>query len=183
MPVNASNDDLNWLAPDFNLLSTDDKYYTFSDLRGSRGTVVAFICNHCPYVIEIIDRLVLDSIALKKIGIEIIAIMPNDVKSYPEDSFENMKLFKKKYNLNFPYLYDASQSVAHNYDAMCTPDIYGFNKDNILKYRGRIDSGLLMNNNNKDIKRDLFCAMELIAKTNKGPIKQNNSFGCSIKWL
>ena len=182
MLVNASEEKLNFLAPNFNLLSTNNKYYKLADLKGINGTVIAFICNHCPYVIKIIERLVFESYQLKKIGVSTIAIMPNDVFSYPEDSFENMKLFAKKYKFNFQYLYDQNQEVAKSYKAVCTPDIFGFNKDNILQYRGRIDSGVT-SNDNKNINRELFYAMKLIAYKNHGPSNQSNSFGCSIKWL
>ena len=181
MSVNAPNKELNWIAPKFNLLSVDNKYYNLSELAGDNGTVVVFMCNHCPYVIKIANRLAFESIELEKIGVSTIAIMSNDVNAYPEDSFKNMKLFVKKYNFNFPYLYDATQKVAKSYKAVCTPDIFGFNKHLYLKYRGRIDSSVMINNKN-NIKRELFYAMELIANTNKGPLEQNNSFGCSIKW-
>jgi len=181
MPVNAPNDELFWKAPNFNLLSVDNKYYSFDKIKGEKGTVIAFICNHCPFVIKIIERFVFESIELKKIGITTCAIMSNDVKEYPQDSFDNMKKFAKKYKFNFQYLFDEHQFVAKNYKAVCTPDIYGFNKLDNLQYRGRIDSGG-MSSNNKNIKRDLFYAMEIIAKTNNGPLKQINSFGCSIKW-
>ena len=183
MPVNATNNNLGWQALDFNLLSTtNEQFFTLNDLRGKNGTVIAFICNHCPYVISIVERLVFESEELKKIGVSTLAIMPNDVKTYPEDSFENMKLFAKKYNFKFPYLYDSSQEIAKKYNAVCTPDIYGFNKYLKLQYRGRIDSGV-EKRNNKKIKRELFYAMEHIVKTNEGPKVQLNSFGCSIKWL
>jgi peroxiredoxin len=181
MPVNAPNDELSWKAPNFELLSVDNKYYSFNEIRGEKGTVIAFICNHCPYVLKIIKRLVLESIELKKIGITTCAIMSNDANKYPQDSFDNMKKFSNQYQFNFKYLFDEHQLVAKNYKAVCTPDIYGFNEYDSLQYRGRIDSGV-MNNDNKDINRELFYAMELIAKTNKGPSKQFNSFGCSIKW-
>ena len=180
MSVNAPNKHLNWKAPDFNLLSINGNYYGLEDLIGKNGTVIAFICNHCPYVIKIIKRLVLESRELEKIGVSTITIMPNDVISYPEDSYENMKLFSTKYNFNFQYLYDDSQEVAKSYQAVCTPDIYGFNKDKILKYRGRIDSGVMLDKSN--VIRELFNAMKLIANTNEGPAEQFNSFGCSIKW-
>ena len=180
MPVNASNEKLDWVAPDFRLLSVDDQKYDLDDLLGTNGFVIAFICNHCPYVVKIMNRFVSESIELNKIGITTMAIMSNDVSAYPDDSFANMKLFAKKYNFNFPYLYDETQIVAKLYNAICTPDIYGFNKDKLLKYRGRIDSGVM--NENKTIDRELFYAMELISKTNNGPIKQLNSFGCSMKW-
>lgn len=181
MPVNAPNDELAWKAPDFNLLSVDNRYYSYDEIRGEKGTVIAFICNHCPYVLKIMERFVFESIELKKIGITTCAIMSNDVKEYPQDSFDNMKRFANEYQFNFKYLFDEHQFVAKNYNAVCTPDIYGFNLHDNLQYRGRLDSEV-MNNDNKDIKRDLFYAMKLIAKTNKGPSKQFNSFGCSIKW-
>ena len=181
MSVKALNDKLDWLAPDFNLISINDQFCKLDDVMGEKGIVIAFICNHCPYVIKIIDRLVFEAEQLKKIGILTVAIMSNDVFSYPEDSFVNMKLFAKKYNFNFPYLFDENQNIARAYKAVCTPDIFGFNNKKLLKYRGRIDSGVM--NENKNIKRELFYAMELIAKTNNGPVKQLNSFGCSIKWI
>ena len=181
MPVNAPNNELAWKAPDFKLLSVDNKYYSFNEIKGEKGIVIAFICNHCPFVLKTIERLVFESIELKKIGISTCAIMSNDVDEYPEDSLDNMKKFANKYQFDFQYLFDEDQQVAKNYKAVCTPDIYGFNKYNNLQYRGRIDSGV-MNYDNKDIKRELFYAMELIAKTNNGPHKQFNSFGCSIKW-
>jgi peroxiredoxin len=181
MSVNASHCEFGWRAEDFSLLSVDDHKHTLQSLKGNKGTVIVFICNHCPYVIAIADRLSFESKELKKIGVNTIAIMSNDVKSYPEDSFENMKKFSKKYNFEFPYLYDSTQEVAKKFKAVCTPDFFGFNKKLELLYRGRIDSGI-MNNNEKEISRELFNAMEMISLTNQGPIKQMNSFGCSIKW-
>ena len=181
MSVKAPNDKIGWKAPTFNLLSVDDKYYNLENLLGECGTVIAFICNHCPYVISIAERLSYEANELKKIGVNTIAIMSNDFIAYPEDSYENMKLFALKYNFNFPYLLDDSQEIAKKYKAICTPDIYGFNKKTELQYRGRIDSGT-MNNNNKNIKRDLYYAMKYIAINNNGPSNQFNSFGCSIKW-
>jgi len=182
MPVNATNNQLGWKAPNFNLLSTNEEHYSLDSLAGINGTVIAFICNHCPYVIKIIKNLVLEAEELTKIDVSTIAIMSNDVKSYPEDSFDNMKIFAKKYSFGFHYLYDSTQAVAKKYQAICTPDIFGFNKDLSLQYRGRIDSGVI-SNTNKDIKRELFYAMKGIANTNKGPKQQFNSFGCSIKWI
>ena len=182
MPVNASNSDLDWQAPDFNLISVNEQYYSLSQLCGKNATLIAFICNHCPYVIRIIERLVSESIELKNIGVSTIAIMSNDVKQYPEDSYEKMKEFSLKYDFKFHYLYDSTQQVAKDYKAVCTPDIFGFNKDLQLKYRGRIDSKVVENDNN-DIKREMYEAMKLITETNQGPINQFNSFGCSIKWI
>jgi len=181
MPVNAPNKKLDIMAHNFNLIGVDEKNHNLNNLAGKKGTVIAFICNHCPYVINIIERFVYESTELKKIGVSTVAIMSNDTVAYPEDSFHNMKLFAKKYDFNFSYIFDSTQEIARKYNAVCTPDIFGFNKDKILKYRGRIDSGAMNNNNN--IQRDLFHAMHLIAKTNEGPLKQYNSFGCSIKWI
>ena len=180
MPVDASKCKFGWKAEDFNLLSVDGKYYSLQSIKGEKGTVIVFICNHCPYVIAIANRLSFEATELKKIGVNTIAIMSNDVDSYPEDSFINMKKFSDKYNFNFPYLYDSSQNIAKKYNAICTPDFYGFNKNLELHYRGRIDSGVMKNNN--DIKRELYYAMEKIIKSNIGPKEQFNSFGCSIKW-
>ena len=180
MSVNAPINELNWKAPDFNLISVDGNNYDLDDLIGKKGTVIAFICNHCPYVIKIASRLAFEANELKKIEISTIAIMSNDVESYPEDSYENMKIFANNFNFKFPYLYDSSQKIAKEYKAVCTPDIYGFNKEKILKYRGRIDSAVLKNDNKMN--RELFKAMKLIAETNEGPPLQYNSFGCSIKW-
>ena len=134
MPVNAENNLLNIKAPDFNLISVDEKYYSLGDLSGKNGTVIAFICNHCPYVVKIINRLVFEANELNKLNVSTIAIMSNDTSSYPEDSYENMKIFAKKHNFNFPYLYDNSQKIAKKYGAICTPDFFGFNRFNILKW-------------------------------------------------
>ena len=182
MPVNASNSDLDWQAPDFNLISVDEQYYSLSQLTGENGTLIAFICNHCPYVIRIIERFVYESIELNNIGVSTIGIMSNDVKQYPEDSYEKMKEFSLKYDFKFHYLYDSTQQVAKDYRAACTPDIFGFNKNLQLKYRGRIDSKVIEEDNN-DIKREMYEAMKLIKETNEGPSNQFNSFGCSIKWM
>ncbi len=180
MPVNALNDKLGWKAPDFSLNNTDN-FYTLDALRGKNGTVIAFICNHCPYVIAIAERLSVEAKELKKLEINTIAIMSNDANQYPEDSFKNMALFAKKYAFDFPYLHDESQQIARNYGAVCTPDIFGFNSDLILQYRGRLDSGI-MNSKDKKIKRELFEAMNKIKIDGNGPLGQFNSFGCSIKW-
>ncbi len=181
MPVNTPELEIGLIAEDFNLLSVDDREHTLLSLKGDKGTIIVFICNHCPYVIAIAERLSFEARELKKIGVSTIAIMSNDVENYPEDSFENMKKFSEKYNFEFPYLYDSTQEVAKKFKAVCTPDFFGFNKKLELHYRGRIDSRT-MNKNDKEIKRELFYAMEMIALTNKGPTKQMNSFGCSIKW-
>ena len=181
MPVNATNDKLGWLAPIFNLKDVSENYLSLEQLKGKNGTVIAFICNHCPYVIAIAERLSFEARELKKLSINTIAIMSNDVSQYPEDSFDNMKLFSKKYDFNFSYLYDETQEVAKNYGAVCTPDIFGFNSSLELMYRGRIDSGV-MNSNNSEIKRELYNAMKKIKNDGLAPKEQLNSFGCSIKW-
>jgi len=181
MPVNTSNHNFDWKAKDFELKSIDEKRYSLQNLKGSKGTVIVFICNHCPYVKSIADRLAFESRELIKIEVNTIAIMSNDVENYPEDSFENMKKFSQINNFKFPYLYDEKQTVAKDYGAICTPDFFGFNKFLKLQYRGRIDSGI-MNSNNDKIKRELYEAMQLIYLTDKGPNEQNNSIGCSIKW-
>ena len=181
MSVNAPNDKLGWKAPDFKLNNTDNNVYTLDALRGKNGTVIAFICNHCPYVIAIAERLCFEAKELKKSKINTIAIMSNDANQYPEDSFENMILFARKYAFDFSYLHDESQQIARNYGAVCTPDIFGFNSDLILQYRGRLDSGV-MNSKDKEIKRELFEAMNKIKIDGIGPSEQLNSFGCSIKW-
>ena len=182
MPVNASECEFGWKAKEFDLLSTDDEFYSLNSLKGEKGTVVAFICNHCPYVIAIAKRLSFEAKELKKIGVNTCAIMSNDIQAYPEDSFENMKKFSSKYDFDFQYLYDSTQEVAKKFNAICTPDFFGFNKNLELKYRGRIDSGVMKNTNEHIIRRELFNAMETIVKLNIGPKEQFNSFGCSIKW-
>ena len=181
MPVNATNDKLGWLAPPFNLIDVSENYLSLEQLKGENGTVIAFICNHCPYVIAIAERLSFEAKELKKLSINTIAIMSNDVNQHPEDSFNNMKLFSKKYDFNFSYIFDETQEVAKNYGAVCTPDIFGFNNSLELMYRGRIDSGV-MNSKNAEIKRELYHAMNKIKNDGIGPKEQFNSFGCSIKW-
>jgi len=181
MPVNAPNEQLDWIAPNFELLSVDNDKYSLNNIVGEKGTVIIFICNHCPYVIAIAERLSFEARELKKIGINTAAIMFNDVLAYPEDSFDNMLKFSSKFNFDFPYLFDSTQEIAKKFNAVCTPDIFGFNNKFELQYRGRIDSGV-MNKNDKNIKRELFYAMEVISRTGIGPSKQYNSFGCSIKW-
>jgi len=181
MSVNATNNNLGWKAPEFNLLNVDNSTKSLVNIKGENGTVIVFICNHCPYVISIADRLSFEAKELRKQLINTVAIMSNDVKKYPEDSFDNMKIFSKKYDFQFPYLYDEYQDVAKKYSALCTPDFFGFDKSLKLMYRGRIDSGVIKNND-QTIKRELYKAMMKIMKEGKGPSNQFNSFGCSIKW-
>ena len=181
MPVNASNDNLGWLAPSFKLKDISGEIKSLDDLKGNNGTVIAFICNHCPYVIAIAERLSFEARELEKLSINTITIMSNDVSKSPDDSFEKMKIFSHKYNFSFCYLYDETQEVAKHYGAVCTPDIFGFDSSLKLMYRGRIDSGV-MNSNESKIHRELYNAMIKIKNDGVGPTEQFNSFGCSIKW-
>ena len=167
---------------EFNLNSTEGKLVNLNDVKGENGYLIMFICNHCPYVQAIINFLVDDAKYLKTIGIKSVAIMSNDTKNYPEDSFENMKKFSKENNFSFPYLYDESQQVAKKYSAVCTPDFFGYNKNSELQYRGRIlEARKLKPAHTGDT--ELRKAMKLIAETGKGPINQTPSMGCSIKWF
>ena len=167
---------------EFSLQSTEDKLVSLNDVKGKNGYLIMFICNHCPYVKAIIKFLVDDSKYLESIGIKSVAIMSNDTKNYPEDSFENMNEFHKNNHFNFPYLIDETQEIAKKYDAVCTPDFFGYNGNLELQYRGRIREL-------KDLKpvrggeSDLIKAMKLVAQTGKGPENQIPSMGCSIKWF
>ena len=182
MPVNAPNDILDTNASSFNLLNVDNNLVSLEQVRGKNGTVIAFICNHCPYVKAIANRLKKEADELSSESITTIAIMSNDVINYPEDSFENMKIFSKKYKFNFPYLFDETQEIAKKYNAVCTPDFFGFDKNLKLKYRGRLDSGVMNSDPNNKINRDLYNAMIDIKNLGKSPNEQINSVGCSIKW-
>ena len=168
-------------ANDFNLLSTENKKITLSDVKGLNGTIVMFICNHCPYVKAVIKEIVDDAKFLENLNIKSVAIMSNDVENYPEDSFDNMISFSKKNNFSFPYLIDKKQDVAKLYGAVCTPDFFGYNKDLELQYRGRIRElkNLIPVKGKSSELRD---AMSLIAKTGRGPVEQSPSMGCNIKW-
>ena len=166
----------------FRLKGVDEKFHTLEDHAGKNGTLIMFICNHCPYVKAVIENIVQDCKNLESNGIKSVAICSNDVKNYPEDSFDNMIKFSLSHKFNFPYLYDETQEVAKNYNAVCTPDFFGFDKDLKLKYRGRIDSGVMNANQNSNIERDLFNAMIKIKNEGVGPTNQMNSIGCSIKW-
>ena len=168
-------------AKDFQLPGVDNKNWNIESIKGANGLLVMFICNHCPYVKAIMSRLVNDVNELKKFDINTIAISSNDVVNYPEDSFENMKLLAEENDFEFPYVFDETQKIAKAYDAICTPDFFGFNSKLELQYRGRFDStgrGEAQPNN----KRELFEAMKLVAETQKGPEIQHASIGCSIKW-
>tara|TARA_Y100000590_G_scaffold455976_1_gene605606 strand:+ start:677 stop:1228 length:552 start_codon:yes stop_codon:yes gene_type:complete len=167
---------------EFNLQSTEGKIVSLNDVKGKNGYLIMFICNHCPYVQAIINFLVDDVKYLEGIGIKSAAIMSNDTKNYPEDSFDNMKRFAKENNFSFPYLYDESQQVAKKYSAICTPDFFGYNKNSELQYRGRIlEAKKLKPVNDGDT--ELRKAMRLIGETGKGPKEQFPSMGCGIKWF
>jgi peroxiredoxin len=170
-----------WKAPAFTLPGVDGKTYSLNELRGPNGTLVMFICNHCPYVKAVIDRIVRDVNELRPLGIGAVAISSNDAVHYPEDSFDNMRRFAEAHGFTFPYLYDESQDVARAYDAACTPDFFGFNKDLELQYRGRLDESR-KEAAPPNARRELFEAMKQVALTGKGPREQIPSIGCSIKW-
>jgi peroxiredoxin len=173
--------DFGWKAPDFSLIGVDGTTHTLGELKGPKGTLVAFICNHCPYVIAVIDRIVRDARDLEALGVSTVAICSNDATTHPDDSFDNMKTFAEQHGFTFPYLHDESQDVAHAYDAMCTPDFFGFNADLELQYRGRLDASG-RDPAGPDVRRELFEAMKMIAETGQGPRDQTASIGCSIKW-
>ena len=169
-------------AKNFTLQSTENKKISLENVSGKNGTLIMFICNHCPYVKAIIKDIVSDVELLQSLNIKAAAIMSNDVKNYPDDSFENMISFSKLNKFSFPYLIDSTQEVAKNYGAVCTPDFFGYNANHELQYRGRIrelKNLKAVRSGNSDLRN----AMELIAKTGKGPTNQIPSMGCSIKWL
>ena len=182
MPLKTPICDFGQAAKSFELKSTNNEIIKLNDVKGTNGTLVMFICNHCPYVKAVIKDIVEDCKNLKELGITAVAICSNDTINYPEDSFENMIEFAKKHQFNFPYLFDETQNVAKSYDAVCTPDFFGYNNNLELQYRGRIREL----NNLKPVRAgdsDLFIAMKQIAETGKGPETQIPSVGCGIKWL
>jgi len=182
MPLKTPICDFGQAAKSFELKSTNNEIIKLNDVKGTNGTLVMFICNHCPYVKAVIKDIVEDCKNLKELGITAVAICSNDTINYPEDSFENMIEFAKKHQFNFPYLFDETQNVAKSYDAVCTPDFFGYNNNLELQYRGRIREL----DNLKPVRAgdsDLFIAMKQIAETGKGPETQIPSVGCGIKWL
>lgn len=174
--------DFGWKAPDFDLPGVDGNNWSLADVRGPNGTLVMFICNHCPYVKAIRPRLVRDLKALKALGVNAVAIMSNDPTDYPEDGFEQMQAVAREFDFPFPYLMDKTQAVAKSYGAVCTPDFFGFNADLQLQYRGRFDESR-KEAAQEDVRRDLFEAMKAVAATGYGPQEQIPSIGCSIKWI
>ena len=172
--------DFGWKAPDFTLSDPDGQSFTMSGHLGDKGLLIAFICNHCPYVVAIAERLASDTKNLMAEGINVLAIMSNDYSRVTADNPDNMKRFAAKYGFAFPYLVDQDQSVARAYDAVCTPDFFGLNAQGELQYRGRIDDAKM--GDPSDRSRELVDAMRLIAETGEGPREQQASMGCSIKW-
>jgi len=180
MAVEAGPCEFGWRAADFDLLGVDGRRYRVADVRGPNGLLVMFICNHCPYVKAVLDRIVRDCRELREHGVGSVAIMPNDPTEYPEDSFENMQRIARERDFPFPYVYDETQEVARAYGAVCTPDFYGFNAALELQYRGRLDAS--RREPVPGARRELFEAMLQIARTGKGPAEQHPPIGCSIKW-
>lgn len=181
MAVSPPVCDFGWPAPGFTLPGTDGRTYSLEELRGPKGTLVMFICNHCPYVLAVLDRILRDARELQGLGIGVVAINANDATAYPTDSFEKMQKMAREKGFSFPYLHDESQQAARAYGAACTPDFFGFDAGLGLQYRGRLDAS------RKDAapegtRRDLFEAMSQVAKTGDGPQEQVPSMGCSIKW-
>jgi peroxiredoxin len=173
--------DFDWPAPDFDLQGVDGNRYTYQDVEGPNGTLVMFICNHCPYVKAVLDEIIRDVRELSTMGVGAVAIMPNDVASYPDDSFDNMRRLSDRMRLPFPYVIDDAQEVGRAYDAVCTPDFFGFDRARGLQYRGRITelNGLRPV---PGAARDLFDAMVSVVCIGHGPENQLASMGCSVKW-
>jgi peroxiredoxin len=180
MASSAPLPEFGWKAVDFALPATDGRMYRLTDIAGANGTLIVFICNHCPYVKAMIGRLVRDAAELQAAGIGTAAICSNDAIAYPEDGFDKMQAFAAEHRLPFPYLHDETQQVARAYGAVCTPDFFGFNANGELQYRGRLDEGRI--EAPAGAKRELLEAMQEIARTGIGPREQVASIGCSIKW-
>jgi peroxiredoxin len=172
--------DLGQPAPAFDLPGVDGQQWTLESARGPNGLVVMFVCNHCPYVKAVLDKIIRDARDLQALGIGVIAISANDPTDYPEDSFDNMKRLARERQFPFPYVYDETQEVAKAYGAVCTPDFFGYGKDLKLRYRGRLDAS--GRNPDPNARRELFEAMRQIATTGETPREQIPSVGCSIKW-
>ncbi len=169
-------------APDFYLPGVDGRRWTRDQCMGEKGLLVMFICNHCPYVKAVLDRIIRDVEELKALGVNSVAIMSNDPTDYPEDSFDNMRAVAQRHAFPFAYLLDEDQQVAKAYGAVCTPDFFGYNASGELQYRGRLDASR-KEAAPADARRDLFEAMKQVAETGQGPVEQIPSMGCSIKWI
>jgi peroxiredoxin len=181
MAVETPLCDFGWQAPNFRLPGIDGRLWSLDEVKGPKGTLIMFICNHCPYVKAVVERLVRDVRDMQALGIGVAAIMSNDTTAYPEDSFDNMKAFAAAHGFTFPYLFDESQQVARAYDAVCTPDFFGFDAGLGLQYRGRLDASR-KEAASPGAQRELFDAMAQVAATGRGPAEQTASMGCSIKW-
>jgi thiol-disulfide isomerase/thioredoxin len=179
MATTAPAAELGWQAPDFHLRGTDGRWHRLTELAGPRGSVVAFICNHCPYVKAVLPRLVRDARELAALGVNVIAINANDAVAYPDDSFERMVEIASDWP--FAYLHDDTQQTARAFGAVCTPDFFGLDAELRLRYRGRLDASLKAAADS-DAPRELFDAMRLIAQSGQGPAQQHPGMGCSIKW-
>ena len=180
MSAEGQSDVLGIPAPDFALRGVDGQIYTRDGCRGEAGLLVVFMCNHCPYVKAVLDRIMRDAHDLERFGIGTVAISSNDPVTWPEDSFEEMQRLAREKTFAFPYLFDETQQVARAYEAICTPDFFGFNSQLELQYRGRLD--VSRREAIPDAPRELFDAMKMIATLGYGPVVQHPSFGCSIKW-
>lgn len=181
MAVSPPVCDFGWKAPDFTLPGTDGRDWSLGQIVGPKGALVMFLCNHCPYVQAVLDRILRDARDLQALGIGVVAISSNDAAAYPEDSFERMRELARAKGFPFPYLHDESQAVARAYNAICTPDFFGLDAGGRLQYRGRLDaSGRAPGP--VDARRELYEAMKLVAETGSGPADQVASIGCSIKW-
>jgi len=181
MAVETPICDFGWQAPDFTLKNVSGEMVSLKNVSGPKGTLVMFICNHCPYVKSVLDRIIRDARDLNELGIGVVAINGNDADDYPEDSFEGMQSVAATNNFPFPYLHDEIQSVAKAYGAVCTPDFFGFDANGGLQYRGRLDASRKQAGP-EDLRRDLYEAMKQVAETGQGPAEQIPSMGCSIKW-
>ncbi len=169
------------VLPDFDLPGIDGRSWSYAQAAGPNGLVVMFICNHCPYVTAVVDRIVSDARALRALGIGAVAVSSNDAMTYPEDSFENMSGFAAWHGFDFPYLYDETQQVARDYGAVCTPEFFGFDRDRVLAYRGRLDASGRQPAA-PGARRELYEAMKQMVETGRAPDEQHASIGCSIKW-
>ncbi|MEM7056782.1 MAG: thioredoxin family protein [Pseudomonadota bacterium] len=170
-----------WTPPDFELPGTDGRVWSLDQIKGSKGTVIMFICNHCPYVVAVLDRLVRDARDLQDLGVGVAAICSNDAAAYPADGFDKMVDLARDRGFTFPYLHDEDQSVARAFDAVCTPEFFGFDAELGLQYQGRLDAGRT-GPVPEDIRRDLVEAMRQVVETGQGPEEQQPAMGCSIKW-
>ena len=178
--LNSNDVKLGWQAQDFTLNDPDGQSFSLNELQHGKPLLIAFICNHCPYVKAIITRLVSDAKTLQAEGVNVVAIMSNDYASYPSDNPDRMREYAQEHDFSFPYLIDEDQTVAKAYDAVCTPDFFGFNKAGQLAYRGRLDDAKMGDASERT--PELLLAMQYVKESGAGPEEQFASIGCSIKW-